>query len=197
VGLLGTTDGTGAAARFNHPCGIALDQTGNLYVADSDNYAIRKVTPSGVVTTIVSHSAGLVYPRGLAVGSDGALYVADAHNFVVRRVTTGGVVTTLAGTVGQSGAADGSGAAARFGYVWSIAAHPDGNLYLSDHENHVIRKVTLAGVVTTLAGSLGQEGSANGTGAAARFSYPWGIASKANGTLAVVDHGNHTIRVIE
>ncbi len=195
-----------AAAGFDAPTGGALDGDGNLYVTDSNNRTIRKVTPAGVVTTFAG-SAGLSgsddgtgpaarfeYPKGVAVDGDGNLYVTDNHT--IRKVTPAGVVTTIAGTAGSYGSTDGTGAAARFWEPYGVAVDGDGNVYVADSFNRTIRKVTPAGVVTTLAGSAGSSGSVNGIGPAARFSSPTGVVVDGDGNLYVIDSYNRTIRKV-
>jgi len=206
AGMAGSADGTGAAARFNNPGGVATDSTGNVYVADSDNETIRKITTAGVVTTLAG-TAGLSGsgdgmgaaarfkgPAGVAIDSAGNIYVADQFNDTLRKVTAAGVVTTLAGTAGFSGSADGTGAAARFNNPIGVATDSTGNVYVADSGNDTIRKVTAAGVVTTLAGTAGLSGSADGTGAAARFNFPRGVAVDSSGNVYVADTGNSLIR---
>jgi len=168
AGLSGDNDGTGAAARFNDVSGITTDGT-NLYVAES--LSIRKIViATGVVTTLAGSG-------GNGLTTDGtSLYVTD--NSTIRKIVIAtGVVTTVAGTVGVKGSVDGAGAAASFNYPNGIAT--DGtNLFVADSQNQTIRKIVIAtGVVTTLAGTTGINGSADGTGAAARFTNPDGIAT--------------------
>jgi hypothetical protein len=204
----GSTDGTGIAARFRVPAGVAVDRTGNVYVADRSNHTIRKVTPAGVVTTLAG-SAGFTgstngtgsvarfnYPDGVAVDSAGNVYVADSNNHTIRKVTPGGVVTTLAGSAGLTGSTNGTGIAARFNYPDGVAVDSAGNVYVADSYNYTIRKVTPAGVVSTLAGSAGLSGSTDGTGSAARFSEPTGVAVDDGGSVYVADAYNHTIRKV-
>jgi sugar lactone lactonase YvrE len=206
-GGAGNVDGTGTAARFNYPRGIAVDASGNVFVADTSSHTIRKITKTGVVTTFAGSAgergsadgtganARFFRPQGIAVGSGGVLYVGD-RNSTIRKITSAGVVTTLAGLAGQRGSVDGAGSAARFEYPAGIAVGADGVIYVSDSENNIIRKVTPAGVVTTIAGLAGEQGSADGTGTAARFSYPQGIAVDGSGNLFVADGSNCTIRKI-
>ena len=201
----GNVDGTGKAARFNHPAGVAVDGRGNVYVADYDNQTIRKVTPGGVVTTLAGHSgwgggydgtgsdASFSGPRGVAVDVSGNLYVVEGAG-TIRKVTPGGVVTTLAGSPGVWGTADGTGSAARFNSPNGMAVDASGNLYVADQDT--IRKVTPGGAVTTLAGSPGVSGTTDGTGSAARFNAPWGVAVDASGNVYVADNGNDTIRKV-
>ena len=208
AGSYGSTDGTGADARFQNPYGVAVDGDGNLYVTERENHTIRKVTPAGVVTTFAGSAgsygstdgtgaaARFWQPRGVAVDGDGNVYVADTANHTIRKITPAGVVTTLAGTAGSYGSTDGTGAAASFNSPWGMAVDGDGNLFVADTSNHAIRKVTPAGEVTTLAGSAGSSGSADGTGAAASFSQPAGVAVDGDGNLFVTDASNRTIRKV-
>jgi hypothetical protein len=206
--MVGSTDGTAAAARFSDPSGVAVDSAGNVYVADTENATIRKITAAGVVTTLAG-TAGMVgkvdgmgaaarfdSPSGVAVDTAGNVYVADQSNHTIRMVTPAGVVRTLAGTPGMFGSADGMGAAARFNFPSGVAVDSAGNLYVADQNNHTIRKVTAAGVVTTLAGVAGMTGSADGTGAAARFNSPSGVAVDSAGNVYVADIQNSTIRKV-
>ncbi|MGB7810218.1 MAG: hypothetical protein WBP56_03695, partial [Polyangia bacterium] len=117
-------------------------------------------------------------------------------NNTIRKITPSGVVTTLAGTAGPSGSADGTGAAARFNQPFGVAVDGSGNVFVADTWNNTIRKVTPSGVVTTLAGTAGSSGSADGTGAAASFSYPYGVAVDGSGNVFVADWGNNAIRKI-
>jgi streptogramin lyase len=208
AGSLGIDDGTGAAARFAFPYGVATDAGGNVYVTDSLNYTIRKITPAGVVTTLAGTArasgsedgtggvARFNNPTGLATDASGNVYVADYNNHTIRKITPAGVVTTLAGTAGVSGGEDGAGAAARFSSPAGLATDASGNVYVADFGNHTIRKITPAGVVTTLAGKASTRGNDNGNGAAARFNSPRGVATDASGAVYVADTYNYTIRKI-
>jgi len=207
-GYSGSTDGTGSAAQFYIPAAVALDGSGNAYVADAYNYTIRKITPAGVVTTLagVAGTAGstdgtgtaalLDSPMGLTVDSGGNVYVADAANNIIRKITSAGVVTTLAGTAGYSGSTDGTGTAAMFASPRDVTVDNAGNLYVADTGNGTIRMVTSAGVVTTLAGTVGIRGHLDGTGSAALFSLPYGLSADSSGNVYVADTGNNTIRKV-
>jgi sugar lactone lactonase YvrE len=203
-----STDGTGAAAGFNAPQGIATDSSGNVYVADGGSSQIRKITPAGVVTTPagsgrsgstdgIGAAASFNNPHGVATDSAGNVYVADTANSTIRKITPAGEVTTLAGTAGvHGGSTDATGAAARFFFPRGVATDSAGNVYVADTENHTIRRITPAGVVTTLAGTAHLTGSTDATGAAARFNSPEGIATDSAGNIYVADRGNHTIRKV-
>jgi sugar lactone lactonase YvrE len=204
----GSNDGTGSDARFHAPRGVAVDSAGNLYVADSVNSTIRKVTSAGVVSTLaglagsdgtndgIGSAAQFNFPRGVAVDSARNVYVADTYNHTIRKITPARVVSTLAGLGGTPGTNDGPGGSARFNLPYGLAVDSAGDLYVGDTDNHTIRKVTSAGVVSTLAGLAGLGGSADGTGGEARFESPNGLAVDSAGNLYVADTDNYTIRKI-
>jgi sugar lactone lactonase YvrE len=214
----GFANGSGTAARFIQPDGIAVDSSGNLYVADSDNDIIREITPQGVVSTFAgspqvagstdsgSGTALFRQPYGVAVDSFGNVYVADSGNETIRAITPAGVVTTLAGTAGVVGNLDGTGPLAEFGGPGSITVDGNGNLFVIDALNCNVRMITTGtaqgstpGVVTTVAGPTGEEqvcGYNDGAGTAARFAAPLGIAVDSSDNLYVADQGNQLIRMI-
>ena len=202
----GSSDGTGSDARFNWPHGVAVDNAGNVYVADTNNKTIRKITSAGVVTTLAGggsnsnpdgtgSAARFVNPSGVAVDNAGNVYVADAVDFTIRKVTSAGVVTTFAGSHGEESSIDGTGSAARFYSPIDVAVDNAGNVYVT--EFNAIRKITPAGVVTTLAGGgLYHPGGIDGTGSSASFASPKGIAVDSTGNVYVADTENFTIRKI-
>ena len=216
AGAAGSADGTGAAAAFDFPSGIAVDGSDNVYVADTNNNTIRKINPGGGVTTLAG-TAGVVgwsdgttstasfnHPRGLAVDSGGNVFVADYTNNTIRKITPVGVVTTVAGTHGATGLPfDGQGAAARFHEPSGVAVDAAGVLYVADTYDYTVRRISATGLVTTLAGTNGSSGATDTTGAAARFDAPMAVALDGLGSLYVADADdqalmptNNTIRRI-
>lgn len=203
-GVRGSANGTGTAAQFNYPTGIALDGSGNAYVADNNNCAIRKISPAGAVTLLAGGECGdadgsgtaakFSEPETIAVDAAGNVFVSDEYNQRIRKVTPGGVVTTLAGS-GEIGNADGMGASASFSYPRGIAVDASGNVYVADSTNYRIRKITPAGLVSTLAGS-GLYGESDGVGKAASFEYPVGLALDRSGNLLVADADEGRIRQV-
>lgn len=205
--FLDSGDGTGAQATFFQPAGIVVGSDGVAYIADGVRNTIRRVGNDGAVTTLAGSyqnrfaadgqgaKAGFSSANGIAIDSSGTLYISDYH--AVRKVDGSGNVTTLTGTLGysDSGTADGSLAQARFGFLRAIAIDANGNLYLTDSFNHNVRKITPAGVVTTLAGN-GVAGDADGQGSAASFNGPRGIALDKAGNVYVADTENNLVRKI-
>jgi sugar lactone lactonase YvrE len=208
AGSHGNTDGAGSQARFWAPFGIAIDGSGNLYIADTANNIIRKMTPDGTVTTVagtpgfpgnrdgLGAAARFRNPWSVAADSSGNVYVADMSNNSIRKITPTGLVSTVAGLGGLSGNTDGVAAAARFNHPFALAVDGADNIYVSDTANNAIRKITPNGAVTTIAGLPGYAGNADGTGDSARFSAPQGLATDAAGNVYVADTGNNAIRKI-
>ncbi len=206
AGLHGSIDSVKAGARFNLPTGVAVDSLGNVFVADSGNHTIRRVTPAGVVSTFagLAGSAGSAdgtasaarfdTPLGVAVDSANNLFVSDSNNHTIRRITPAGVVSTFAGSPTGLGSVDGTGAAAQFGRTAGVSTDSAGNVYVTEFESYVIRKITPAAEVSTLAGSAGLNGATDATGAAARFYRPFGVTVDAAGNAYIADTGNSLIR---
>ncbi len=204
-GALGSTNGTGVAASFFNPSAIAVDASGNIYVAEPSSNLIRKITPAGVVTTFAGSgatgstnatgtAASFNIPSGLAIDGSGNIYVADAGNNKIRKITTAGVVTTFAGS-GSQGSTDATGIAASFNIPRGVAFDAVGNMYVAEQGNNKIRKITAAGLVTTFAGN-GSQGSTDATGIAASFYLPFGVVVDALGNIFIADIGNNKIRKI-
>jgi sugar lactone lactonase YvrE len=218
----GSTNGPGAVARFASPQGIAVDAAGNVYVTDFDSHAIRRISASGVVTTLAGSSMGsadgagataqFAYPSGLAIDKDGNLYVGDSHSLTIRKVTHGGTVTTVAGLADHGGTEDGPGSTARFSSVHAVAVDRVGNVYATDDAytqsgganryvkpgpSGTVRRIDTTGVVTTIAGHRSDlDPSPDGVGAAARFESPSGIVADRDGTMYVADAPASTVRKI-
>lgn len=192
AGSQGYVDAEGSAARFNGPFGIAADTDGNVYVSDTGIHLVRKIDPTGNVSTF----AMLGFPEGLAVDRDGVIYVADDGCNKIYRITRDGMMSVLAGS-GVAGSADGMGTAAQFNAPLGVAVDGGGNVYVADANNHTIRQISPAGYVSTLAGLAGSTGFGfvDGTGSAARFVFTQAVATDSGGNnIYVVD--NDTIRRI-
>ena len=186
-------DGTGTTAAFNGPQGIGLDAAGNIYVADGGNFRIRKVTPAGVVTTFAGIGP-LQLISDVKLDAAGNVYATDTMQNVIWKISPAGTIALFAGTLNTVGGADGTGAAAQFNSPGGMAIDANGTIYVADSGNNTIRKVTAGGVVTTIAGTAGVKGSSDGTGSAASFYEPGGLALDAAGNLFITDTGNNTIR---
>jgi sugar lactone lactonase YvrE len=209
AGVSGSKDDIiGLAASFSGPLGVATDIAGNVYVGDRGNYTIRKITPAGEVTTfagtagvignadnIIGEFASFSSIFGVTTDTTGNVYVAD--NYTIRKITSGRAVNTLAGAAGAAGSLDAPiGTDARFNYLGNMATDSADNVYVADDGNHTIRKITTAGAVSTLTGSAGVIGSADGSVIDARFNSPFGVAVDRNDNVYVADTFNHTIRKI-
>jgi sugar lactone lactonase YvrE len=208
--LAASTNGTGSAAAFAIPQSIAIDSGGNLFVGEST--ALRKVTPGAVVTTVSFGSYSS--PQGIAADGVGTIFVADTNGFTIRKIAPNAVASTIAGSPGNGGSNDGNGSDARFGRSpplsflgtpvpgstvggssgpCGIAVDSSGTIFVADTWNHTIRKISTAGVVTTIGGAAGQSGTALGSGNNTRFYCPQGIAVDAAGNLYIADTANQRI----
>jgi sugar lactone lactonase YvrE len=204
-GVQGSADGTGTAARFNSTTGVTVDVNGNVNVADQYNMLIRKITPTGVVSTLagtgmqgtsdgIGTAAYFSYPTGITVDGSGNLFVTDWGVSRIRKIVIStGVVTTVAGNL-NFGNTDGVGPAATFNAPTGVGLDASGNMYISDKSNHRIRKITSSGVVSTIAGST--VGSTDGIGTAAKFNNPNSVAVDGNTNLYIADQANQRIRKI-
>ena len=185
----------------------AVNTTGTMYVADASKHVIYQVSPAGVASVFAGSSgqagtsngtgsaARFWNPSAVAVDAAGTVYVADAGNHTIRQISPAGVVTTLAGS-GSVGNTNGPAATARFYWPTGVAVDAAGTVYVADRGNHVIRQISAAGVVSTLAGRVGVPGIADGTGPSARFHDPVEVTVDAAGAVYVVDRGSRTMRVI-
>jgi sugar lactone lactonase YvrE len=205
TGAMGALDGRSTSASFSNMMGITVDENGNLYVADSRNNKIRKISADGVVTTVAGNglagsadgkgdSASFFYPEAVAVDRNGNLYVADTHNSLIRKISPEGIVTTLAGqriyhTI------PGMDTVVRFDNPSGIAVDSSGYVYVADCGNDLIRKISPDGKVQNIAGN-GKKGAKDSTGLNASFYLPGGIALDSIGNIYVADTYNNMIRKI-
>jgi sugar lactone lactonase YvrE len=208
-GVKGFADGPALQAEFRIPNNVAADAAGNVYVADTANDCVRKITPSGVASTIagLAHSRGSAdgsgtnsarfwSPFGIAVDTAGNIFVADTGNNTIRKISAAGIVTTIGGLAGQPGSADGVGSAARFRNPWDVAVDNTGSVYVADMSNDTIRKISPDGRVHTFAGQADMSGNTDGWGNSARFNNPFGVAVDSAGNVYVSDTANNVIRKI-
>jgi sugar lactone lactonase YvrE len=201
----GTEDGQGVAAGFFFPTGVAVDAAGNVYVADSKSHRIRKISPTGMVSTFAGSAtfgstdgpgslATFTDPADVALDATGNIYVADRGNHKIRKITPEGNVSTFAGS-GNPGKQDGVGVAASFDTPQGVTVDSYGNVYVADKVNHLVRKITSTRMVTTLAGT-GVRGADDGARAVVSFERPYRVATDAAGDVYVADFDNHKIRKI-
>lgn len=204
-GSQGSANGQATSASFHYPYSVAMDAAGNMYVADSQNNLIRKITPAGNVSTLagsgsagfadgVGTSASFYNPSSVATDAAGNIYVADSYNYRVRKITPAGVVTTIAGN-SNSGNGNGTALSATFNVPAGVAVDAGGNVYVADITNNLIRKIDPMGIVTTLAGS-GNAGATDGVGSLATFNRPNDVQVDPAGFLYITDYGNSLIRKV-
>ncbi len=202
-GVSGFADGIGTAARFNGPRKIAIDNMGNFFITDVSNHRIRKMTSAGVVTTLAGSgvngfadgpaaTAQFSFPVSIIADNSGNVYVTD-QNYRVRKISNTGSVSTLAGN-GTSGFADGPAATAQFTLIGGMTFDVSGNLIVADGNNHKIRKITMAGDVTTVAGTT--SGFLNGPAATAKFDFPNDVLSINGNSFLISEPFNNRIRLL-
>lgn len=210
TGLYGGLDGTGEEARFVELSALIADPTGNVLATDSVEGTIRKITPAGVVTTLVGtgrdnalesidgpDSAAQLAPLlGLAIAPNRDVFIADNFHSVIRKVPAGGKILTFAGGMDERGLVDGPGADARFTTPEAVAVAADGTVFVADTGNDCVRKITPAGIVSTLTDLTGDYNILDGIGDSPAFRHPTGIAVDAAGTLYLSDSGNYIVRKI-
>ena len=205
--LFPPTDGVGGSAILGIPVGLTVGGAGNLFVTSLIDHRVRKITSAGRVTTIAGGLAGsgdgqgtqaqFRAPRGVTADAAGNLYVADTDNHTIRRITPSGDVSTFAGVAGMPGNDNGPRGQSRFRSPAGVAIDAQGNLYIADRDNHVIRRIDSSGNVTTLAGLMGTPGSDNGIGDAARFNQPLGVVVNGAGVVFVTDSFNAMVRAVQ
>ena len=198
------------AASLNNPKGVAVDAEGNLYIADTNSNRVRKVTPAGIISTAAgtgegtfsgdggpANEAALYQPHGVAVDSEGALYIGDVLNGRVRKVNRNGTIQTVAGTGVPGNTGDGGPAtAAQIGAAFGLAVDRAGNLYIADERAGLVRKVTAAGIISTVAGNGGFAPPVDQVPATQTSLNTPGIALDDAGRLYISDGGNHRVRVV-
>ena len=207
-GQSGFTNGTGAAVRFNSPLGITVGANGTLYVADSGNQLIRKISSGGLVTTLagspdnwgsddgVGPAARFNGPVGVVLDDQGNLFVSDSFNHTIRKITPDGMVSTWAGLPGVDGWVDGKVTTAKFCKPAELAMDRRNDLFVADSGNHVIRKISTDGNVSTITGRAGVNGPTDGVNGAARLFNPYGVAVAPDGSLVVADAYNELLRTV-
>jgi len=196
----GLEDGNVNVAKFNNPYGVCIDLEGNIIVADCANHKIRKITKNGIVSTIAGTTLGYEdgnvsvakfnSPHGVSVDREGNIIIADTNNHKIRQIMKNGTVSTIAGTT--AGFEDYEIQVAKFNYPMAVCVDREGIIFVSDHYNHKIRRITKNGFVQTFAGS--SKGFEEGNINVVRFSQPFGICIDHDGNIIVADYDNHKIR---
>jgi sugar lactone lactonase YvrE len=209
--------GPATAAQLNYPQALAIDNSGNMLIADAVNRVIRRVDAAGIISTIAgipgsfgysgdggpATAAQLASPAGMCVDLAGNIYFADVGRHVVRKIDVNGIITTVAGTAGTSGTFSGDGGpatAARLNGPFDVCLDPAGNLYIADKGNHAIRMVDPSGIITTVAGLGGflNSGSTGDGGLAtlAKLNSPQSVCLDPIGNLYISDNSNNKIRMV-
>lgn len=192
----GGADGALASATYDTPYSICKDAAGNLYTGEKGSGKIRKISSTGIVSTLVNNNNLIIgNPLGLCADPQGNLYVADGNRNCIFKVTAAGVVSNYAGVNNGGGLVNGAANVAEFYNPSGICIDALGNLYVADSRNNAIRKIASNGFVTTVAGNV-NSGFVNGNGATALFDFPAGICVDANNNIFVVDANNFAVRKI-
>ena len=205
TGVIGNVDGPTAMSQFNNMKAMVCDAAGNVYIADTSNYVIRRISVGGITTTFAGNgtrgyadgpAANAMFDQafGIAIDSSGDLIISDTGNNRIRKITQAGIVSTVAGST--AGYVDGPGVSARFNLPYELTV-AGGNIYVADANNQVIRMINGAGVVSTFAGSPGIFGADDGSTSSATFYNPRSIAIDSNNTFYILENGNAGIRKIE
>ncbi|MGZ4001291.1 MAG: NHL domain-containing protein, partial [Mucilaginibacter sp.] len=211
IGGFSGDGGPATSAQLNSPSSVAVDLSGNIYIADQMNNRIRKVNASGTITTVVGDGNGGYYgdggpatsaeiysPSGVAVDNAGNLYISEQANNTIRKVNAAGIISTIAGTLTSGFSGDnGPATASKMWYPLGLAIDGGGNIYFSDAGNNRIRKINTSGIITTIAGN-GSQGFSGDGGAptAARLYVPWGVAVDASNNIYIADQNNFRIRAV-
>ena len=201
IGTVGNTDGLALNSSFNLPFASDIDSLGNLYIADMDNYSIRKISTNGIVSTLpgaATQNSPSVFsqPQGVALDNFGNVYVSDTYNNAIRKINLDGTISTIAGGSYYSyGLINGSGKSVAFKYPVGLVLDKDSSIYIADAGNNVIRKINAKGIVSTFAGTE-TKGFEDGNVLTAKFNNPTGVCIDKDGNLIVVDRNNSAIRKI-
>jgi len=203
--------GNATSAALYYPYGVAVSSSNEIYIADTGNHRIRKISTSGIITTIAgtgiasfSEDGGLATkatlnnPRGIAVSSSNEIYIVDTGNQRIRKISTSGIITTIAGTGTASFSGDGGNAtSASLSDPYGVAVSSSNEIYIADTGNHRIRKISTSGIITTIAGTgIASFSGDRGYATNATLSHPHGVAISSSNEIYIADTTNQRIRKI-